>query len=59
MNINPRFNDILAVIKGGGDLASGAAYRLKRNGFALTMTELPAPLLVRRTVCYGEAVYNG
>jgi xanthine dehydrogenase accessory factor len=23
------------------------------------MTELPAPLLVRRTVCYGEAVYNG
>ena len=59
MNINPRFNDILVVVKGGGDLASGAAYRLKRSGFALIMTELPAPLLVRRTVCYGEAVYNG
>ena len=40
-------------------MASGAAYRLKRSGFALVMTELPAPLLVRRTVCYGEAVYNG
>jgi xanthine dehydrogenase accessory factor len=23
------------------------------------MTELPAPLLVRRTVCFGEAVYSG
>ncbi|MBI1998161.1 MAG: EF2563 family selenium-dependent molybdenum hydroxylase system protein [Deltaproteobacteria bacterium] len=59
MNINPRFNDILVVVKGGGDLASGAAYRLKRSGFALIMTELPAPLLVRRTVCYGAAVYDG
>ena len=59
MNIHARFNDILVVVKGGGDLASGAAYRLKRSGFALIMTELPAPLLVRRTVCYGEAVYNG
>jgi xanthine dehydrogenase accessory factor len=59
MNINPRFSDILVVVKGGGDLASGVAYRLKRGGFPLIMTELPAPLLVRRTVCYGEAVYNG
>jgi xanthine dehydrogenase accessory factor len=59
MNINARFNDILVVVKGGGDLASGAAYRLKRSGFALIMTELRAPLLVRRTVCYGAAVYDG
>jgi xanthine dehydrogenase accessory factor len=59
MNINACFNNILVLVKGGGDLASGAAYRLKRSGFALIMTELPAPLLVRRTVCYGEAVYNG
>jgi len=59
MNVNHRFNNILVLMKGGGDLASGAAYRLKRSGFALIMTELPAPLMVRRTVCYGEAVYNG
>jgi xanthine dehydrogenase accessory factor len=59
MNSNARFSDILVVVKGGGDLASGAAYRLKRSGFALIMTELPAPLLVRRTVCYGAAVYDG
>jgi xanthine dehydrogenase accessory factor len=59
MNNNACINNILVLVKGGGDLASGAAYRLKRSGFALVMTELPAPLLVRRTVCYGEAVYNG
>jgi len=59
MNINACFNNILVLVRGGGDLASGVAYRLKRSGFALIITELPAPLLVRRTVCYGEAVYNG
>ncbi|NJN97885.1 MAG: hypothetical protein HC875_29315 [Anaerolineales bacterium] len=35
--------NILILIKGAGDLASGAAYRLKRSGFPLIMTELPAP----------------
>jgi xanthine dehydrogenase accessory factor len=53
------FNHILVIIKGGGDLASGVAYRLKRAGFPLIITELPAPMLVRRTICYGEAVYQG
>jgi len=59
MGINLLFKDTLVLIKGAGDLASGVAYRLKRAGFALIMTELPAPLLVRRTVCFGEAVYSG
>lgn len=49
----------LVLIKGAGDLASGVAYRLKRSGFSLIMTELPAPLLVRRAVCFGQAVYDG
>ena len=59
MNINPRYQDILILIKGAGDLASGVAYRLKRSGFPLIMTELPTPLMVRRAVCFGEAVYPG
>lgn len=53
------FTKILVVIKGAGDLASGVAYRLKRSGFPVIMTELPAPSLVRRTVSFGEAVYTG
>jgi len=54
-----RFLDVLILIKGAGDLASGVAYRLKRSGFAVVMTELPNPLLVRRAVCFGDAVYTG
>jgi xanthine dehydrogenase accessory factor len=57
--LNQLFQNTLILIKGAGDLASGVAYRLKRSGFALVMIELPAPLLVRRTVCFGEAVYAG
>jgi len=52
------FQDKLVLIKGAGDLASGVAYRLYRSGFPLIMTELPAPLLVRRTVAFGQAVYS-
>lgn len=51
--------ETLVLIKGAGDLASGVAYRLKRCGFPLIMTELPAPSFVRRAVCFGEAVYQG
>jgi len=59
MTINPNFRHTLVLIKGAGDLASGVAYRLKRSGFPLMMTELPAPLLVRRAVAFGDAVYTG
>ncbi len=50
---------ILVLIKGAGDLASGVAARLHRCGFSVVMTELPQPLMVRRAVCFGEAVYTG
>ena len=49
----------LVLIKGAGDLASGVAARLRRSGFPVVMTELPQPLMVRRAVCFGEAVYEG
>lgn len=53
------FKNTLVLIKGAGDLASGVAYRLKRSGFPVVMTELPAPLMVRRAVSFGQAVYDG
>lgn len=59
MKINPIFEHVLILIKGAGDLASGVAYRLKQSGFPLIMTELPTPSMVRRAVCFGEAVYSG
>lgn len=53
------FDRALIVVRGGGDLASGAVYRLHRAGFPVVVTELDTPLFVRRTVSYGEAVYSG
>ena len=53
------FPDTLVLIKGAGDLATGVAYRLHRAGFPLLMTELPRPSMVRRTVSFGQAVYDG
>lgn len=53
------FPDTLILIRGAGDLASGVAYRLKRSGFPILMTDLPCPSFVRRAVSYGEAVYRG
>lgn len=53
------FKHILVAVIGGGDLASGVIYRLRRAGFPLWVTELPKPLSVRRAVSYGAAVYEG
>jgi xanthine dehydrogenase accessory factor len=50
---------MLIVIKGAGDLASGVALRLCHAGFAVAMTEIAAPLAVRRTVAFSQAVYDG
>jgi xanthine dehydrogenase accessory factor len=49
----------LVLIRGGGDLATGVAARLQRAGFAVVLTELQQPLVLRRTVALAEAVYRG
>lgn len=53
------FSRALVLVRGGGDLGSGVIYRLHRAGFPVIVTERATPLLVRRSVCYGEAVYSG
>ncbi|HZU13182.1 MAG TPA: selenium-dependent molybdenum cofactor biosynthesis protein YqeB [Chloroflexota bacterium] len=50
---------IRAVIRGGGDLGSGIALRLWRCGFEVVVLEAAAPVAVRRTVAFAEAVYEG
>ncbi|MCC7354956.1 MAG: EF2563 family selenium-dependent molybdenum hydroxylase system protein [Anaerolineae bacterium] len=51
--------DLLVLIKGAGDMASGVAWRLHRAGFPIVMTELAQPLAVRRAVCFAEAIFIG
>lgn len=59
MNNKPNEPESIVLIKGAGDLASGVAVRLYRCGYRLVMTEIPHPLMVRRTVSFGEAVCDG
>ena len=49
---------MLIVIKGAGDLASGIAYRLKKSGFDVVMTEIENPTTVRRTVAFSQAIFD-
>jgi len=46
------------LVRGGGDLASGVALRLHRSGFAVLVTEIAHPLVVRRKVSFAEAVFR-
>lgn len=52
-------DELLVVFRGGGDLATGAAWRLKRAGVPVVMCELERPLTVRRTVAFSTAVLEG
>ena len=54
-----RFPEHLVVLRGGGDLATGAVWRLSRSGFPVVVTELPEPLTIRRTVAVSAAVGAG
>ncbi len=51
------FDDLLVLVKGAGDLATGVAWRLHRCGIPVVMTELPRPLTVRRAVAFAQAVF--
>ena len=51
--------DTRCVVRGGGDLATGAVWRLHRAGFPVIVTELPEPMTVRRTVAVSTAVTAG
>lgn len=54
-----KLNDCIVIIKGAGDLASGVAHRLQVAGFPIVMLELPRPLVVRRSVSFASAVFEG
>ncbi len=47
------------LIKGAGDLATGVACRLLNAGYQVVMTEIAEPTVIRRTVAFAQAVYDG
>jgi xanthine dehydrogenase accessory factor len=54
-----RMHNKTVLIRGGGDLASGVAWRLHHCGFRVLVTEIEEPMAVRREVSFCEAVYDG
>lgn len=53
------FKGKLAIVRGGGDLATGIIYRLWRAGFKVLALEIEKPLVVRRTVSAAQAIFDG
>ena len=53
------FNRFPVVVRGGGDLASGVIYRLVKAGFPVIVTELAQPSVIRRTVAFASAMFDG
>lgn len=46
------------VVRGGGDLATGVAWRLFRCGFPILVLERAQPLAIRRNVAFARAVFD-
>ncbi|MDA3040247.1 MAG: selenium-dependent molybdenum cofactor biosynthesis protein YqeB [Actinomycetota bacterium] len=57
--IAPPFARCLCLLRGGGDLGTGVAWRLAKVGFPVVVVELPKPLTVRRAVSLSSAVTDG
>lgn len=53
------YKPVRVLVRGGGDLASGVVLRMRRAGWDVLVTELALPRVVRRTVSFAEAIYNG
>ena len=53
------FSEHVVIVRGGGDIGSGAIWRLRRAGFPVVVLELERPLTIRRTVSFSSAVTEG
>lgn len=54
-----KVQELVVLIRGAGEMASGVAHRLHQSHFKICMLEIPHPLAVRREVSFCEAIYGG
>src|SRR5688500_8168485 len=52
-------SELIVLIRGGGEMATGIAHRLHRCHMRVLITEITMPTSVRRNVAFAEAVYEG
>lgn len=55
----PIFPNHLIVVRGAGDIATGAIHRLYRAGFPVIALDIANPSAIRRKVSFCEAVFDG
>ena len=54
-----KLSELVVLIRGGGEVASGIAHRLHRSHFRVCLTEVANPLAVSRGTTFSEAVFDG
>jgi xanthine dehydrogenase accessory factor len=59
MRMEKGIDELVVLIRGAGEMASGVAHRLHQSHFKICMIEIPHPLAVRREVTFSEALYEG
>jgi xanthine dehydrogenase accessory factor len=59
MRLKKSMDELVVLIRGAGEMASGVAHRLHQSHFKVCMLEIPHPIAVRREVSFCEAVYEG
>ena len=50
--------EVIVLIRGAGEMASGVAHRLHQSHFKVCMLEIAQPIAVRREVSFCEAIYD-
>lgn len=58
MVVDMKKQDMLIIVRGGGDIATGTIYKLFKSGFLVLVLETDYPSAIRRQVSVCEAVYN-
>ena len=49
----------MIIVRGGGDIATGTIYKLRKCGYKVLVLEIDKPSAIRRNVAFSEAVYEG
>ena len=58
IGMDKRLNDLVILIRGAGEMATGVAHRLASCHFKVCMTETLSPQAVRREVAFSEAILD-
>jgi xanthine dehydrogenase accessory factor len=56
--MDKRLNDLVILIRGAGEMATGVAHRLASCHFKICMTETANPQAVRREVAFSETIFD-